>query len=143
VLPQPSPAGPQLYPSDAHVSGVHVGAPHTPGVPPPPHVWPAGQLPQLRSPPQPSGAGPHWTPACAQVSGVHVGGGGGAAPLHTGDARSKNMNSSARSCADIAVVVQPPGKGLPVASPEATWMSLKTTRPQVVVEPTGPLNEMY
>ena len=43
------------------------------------------------------------------------------------------MNSSASSCGDLVVDVQPVGKGVSKfeASPEAalTWMSVKTTRP--------------
>ena len=61
--PQPSPAGPQLNPSAAHVVGVQLGAPHTPDVPPPPQVCGAVQLPQLKSPPQPSPAGPQLKPS--------------------------------------------------------------------------------
>jgi hypothetical protein len=41
TFPQPSPAGPQSMFCSAHVSGTQVlpgGEPHTPGVPPPPHV---------------------------------------------------------------------------------------------------------
>ena len=50
-----------------HVSGVQLGAPHLPGVPPPPQVCPLGQLPQSSVPPQPSPAGPHLMPCAAQV----------------------------------------------------------------------------
>ena len=46
--------------------------PQTLGVPPPPQVWPAGQLPHWRRPPQPSPAGPQLTPSAAQVVGVHA-----------------------------------------------------------------------
>src|SRR5262245_39530674 len=61
-----------------------------------------GHVPQLSVPPQPSGADPHSIPCAAQVIGVQVGGGG--VPPQTGDARSKNMNSSAPSCADMLVL---------------------------------------
>jgi hypothetical protein len=53
------------------VSGVQLGAPHTPGVPPPPHVWPLGHVPQSSSPPHPSATLPHCT--LPHVSFVHVG----------------------------------------------------------------------
>ena len=48
------------------------GLPQTPGVPPPPQVEGALQVPHWSSPPQPSPAGPHWMLCCAQVSGVHA-----------------------------------------------------------------------
>jgi hypothetical protein len=83
VLPQPSPTEPQLTPSAAQVApsdppmGVHAGAPHWLGVPPPPHVWFAGHVPQLSVLPQPSPAGPQPTavppgPAFAHVRETHV-----------------------------------------------------------------------
>ncbi len=58
VLPQPSPAVPQLKPSPWHVAGVHPPKPQTLGVPPPPHVSGDAQVPQLSVPPQPSAAVP-------------------------------------------------------------------------------------
>src|SRR5258708_39393945 len=60
-LPQPSPAGPQLYPCCAHVSGMQpFMPPHWPGTPPPPHVCGGVHVPQLAMmPPPPSLAGPH------------------------------------------------------------------------------------
>jgi hypothetical protein len=39
--------------------GVHVPFPHSEGVPPPPQVFGAWQLPQSSRLPQPSPAGPH------------------------------------------------------------------------------------
>jgi len=39
-------------------------------VPPPPHVWPVGQVPQSSVPPQPSGMAPQLSPAAAQVVGT-------------------------------------------------------------------------
>ena len=70
TLPQPSPTGPQFTPSAAQVVGVQVLLPQTLGMPPPPQVWPAGQLPHWRRLPQPSPAGPQFTPCAAQVVGV-------------------------------------------------------------------------
>src|SRR5580704_3741270 len=106
--PQPLPEGPQATPSSAHVLPVHdppVGAPHTLGTPPPPQVWPAGQVPQLAvSPPQPSPCTPHLPGNAAQVSGVHDG-------ALTHEVRSKSMNSSSFSCVVIAPVA-PPGHSL-------------------------------
>jgi len=49
---------------------VHV-APHTLGVPPPPHVCGALHVPQLSVPPQPSGIDPQFLPCAAHVVGVH------------------------------------------------------------------------
>jgi hypothetical protein len=57
----------------AQVAGVHAGAPHWPGVPPPPQLWPVGHEPQLRRLPHPSATEPHATPCCAHVIGVHDG----------------------------------------------------------------------
>ena len=70
--PQPSPAGPHEIPWAAHVVGVQVPVPQTPGLPPPPQVWPVGHDPQSSVLPQPSPAVPHEKPCFAQVSGVHV-----------------------------------------------------------------------
>ena len=55
VTPQPSLIEPQVFPCAWHVVGVQ---PQLPGVPPPPQVWGAVQLPQVPS--QPSG--PHAFP---------------------------------------------------------------------------------
>src|SRR6202012_2666026 len=68
--PQPSPVEPHERLSCLQVRGVQLGAPHTPGVPPPPQVCPVGQGPQASRLPQPSPAGPHLIPWPAQVSGV-------------------------------------------------------------------------
>lgn len=56
-------------PSAAQVVGVHEPAPQTPGVPPPPHVRPELQLPQLSIPVQPSLTSPHSRPRAEQVVG--------------------------------------------------------------------------
>jgi hypothetical protein len=69
VPPQPSVCMPQLAPSKAHVTGVHAGAPHTFGDPPPPQVVLAGQAPQSMMFPQPSLRGPQLAPTPAQVCG--------------------------------------------------------------------------
>jgi hypothetical protein len=53
------------------VRGVQPGAPHTFGVPPPPHVCPCGHVPQSIAPPHPSAMEPHVAPACWHVRGVH------------------------------------------------------------------------
>lgn len=53
--------------------GVHVGPPHWPDTPPPPHVWPFWQLPHWSSPPHPSAIAPHETPLAAHVVGVQFG----------------------------------------------------------------------
>jgi hypothetical protein len=65
-LPQPSPAGPQETFCDWQVCGTQTDPPSGPppdaphmSKPPPPHVCPAEQVPQLSSAPQPSLAGPH------------------------------------------------------------------------------------
>ena len=47
-------AMPQLKPCCAQVFGTQTGAPQMPGVPPPPQVWLAGQVPQLIELPHPS-----------------------------------------------------------------------------------------
>jgi hypothetical protein len=53
------------------------GAPQTFLTPPPPHVSPAGQSPQVRTPPQPSPIRPQYCPPTGlQVSGSHRGGAG-------------------------------------------------------------------
>jgi hypothetical protein len=62
-------------------------------------------------------------------------------PMH--DARSKNMNSSTRSCAVIGVFVHSLGKSKLVALlTSATWNSLNTVRPHCCAAgvPTGVLN---
>jgi hypothetical protein len=71
-LPQPSPAGPQLTPACAQLSGTHPLEPaHWPGIPPPPQVCGGVQVPQLAmTPPQPLLAGPHSTLA-GQPCGLH------------------------------------------------------------------------
>jgi hypothetical protein len=52
------------------------GAPHTLAVPPPPHVWPAGQPPanepQIKAKPQPLSITPQFLPAGQTVVAVHV-----------------------------------------------------------------------
>ena len=51
---------------------VQVGPAHVFATPPPPQVWPEGQVPQLGvSPPQPSPTTPQVAPAWRQVRGVH------------------------------------------------------------------------
>src|SRR5258708_29734684 len=93
-------------------------------------------------PPQPSGAGPHWMFWSAQLSLVQVG--GGCDSSQTGDARSKNMNSSALSCGLMVVDLHSLGNDCPL-SPDDTWMSLKMKRPHWLAGaiPTGVLNVMY
>jgi hypothetical protein len=59
---------PQLSPRAAQVVGVH---PQTLGLPVPPQVWGAVQVPQLSVPPHPSGMDPQLSPRAAQVVGVH------------------------------------------------------------------------
>jgi hypothetical protein len=72
--PQPSPMVPQYWPlTGAQVRGVQPAgvAPQTPGVPPPPQVWPAGQPAQSMVRPQPSPTSPQYLPVgCWQVSAV-------------------------------------------------------------------------
>src|SRR5262245_7176663 len=46
--------------------------PQTLGVPPPPHVWGAVQLPQLNVPPQPFGSVPQLDPAGHASNGEHA-----------------------------------------------------------------------
>jgi hypothetical protein len=69
MLPQPSPATPQLNPSCAHVNGQHPGKVHCPTCVPlqPPHSIPIGHMPQFRTLPQPSLCMPHMKPCWAQV----------------------------------------------------------------------------
>ena len=55
--------------SCAQVRGVQLGAPHLPGMPPPPQVSGAVQSPHMRMAPQPSPAGPHSMFCWAQVFG--------------------------------------------------------------------------
>src|SRR6185312_4626609 len=102
--------------------------PHCPATPPPPQVWPAGQLPQESWPPQPSPAGPQERLCCAQVSGTHFG-------ELTQDVRSKSMNSRSFSCGvSVVPLLHSLGNFLSLASlfdASSTWKSLKTTRPQV------------
>jgi len=57
---------PQLKPNDWHVAGVQLETQMMLL-----HVWPAGQVPQLRMPPQPSPVWPQFAPTWAQVLGVH------------------------------------------------------------------------
>jgi hypothetical protein len=58
------------------VRGTHAlllpATPHTLARPPPPQVWPAGQVPHIRSPPQPSATAPQLAPALAQVLRTHA-----------------------------------------------------------------------
>ena len=78
---------------EAHVSGVQlVVVPHLPA-PPPPHVWPVGQLPHMISFPQPSPAGPQSIPWSAHVFAVHTGVYGCTHAL-----KSNSMNSRMASC---------------------------------------------
>jgi hypothetical protein len=53
-------------PFAAHVVGMHVAEPHTFG-PPPPHIMPPLQVPQVNMPPQPSGMSPQFLPAAVHV----------------------------------------------------------------------------
>jgi hypothetical protein len=56
------------------------------------------------------------------------------------------MNSSAFCCAVSGSALQPVGKSASGSSaPAATWMLLRTTRPQTAVSsaPIGALNDMY
>src|ERR1700733_10659376 len=74
--PQPSPTGPQLSPSCAHVLGTQSTPPSTPPWPhwfgpAPPQNAGATQLPQLIVLPQPSPCVPQVAPSCAHVLGVH------------------------------------------------------------------------
>jgi hypothetical protein len=67
VPPQPSEAVPQVCPAGHDVAGVQ---PQTPGIPPPPQVSGAVQVPQLMVPPQPFEAVPQVCPAGHDVAGV-------------------------------------------------------------------------
>jgi hypothetical protein len=71
--PQPFGQSPQFLPAGHCVSGVHGGAPHWFATPPPPHVWPAGHVPQLIELPQPSPVWPQPTFCPPQVSALQVG----------------------------------------------------------------------
>jgi hypothetical protein len=53
-----------------HVPGVQAAVPHPFG-PAPPHVWPAGHVPQFTVPPQPSRIVPHVAPIWLHVAGTH------------------------------------------------------------------------
>jgi hypothetical protein len=69
--PQPSPCGPHVAPSAAHVVGMHAAAPpHWLNVPPPPHVWGGVHEPHWMIPPHPSPDAPHPIPSCAHVLGT-------------------------------------------------------------------------
>jgi hypothetical protein len=126
VPPQPSPAFPQLKPSDAQVIGVHMsGVAQTFGVLPQPQTCPTGQVPQLSVPPQPSPAWPQFNPRPAHVCGTQAAGESG----ETHDARSNIMNSSSFSCGDMAVLLHSPGYSYCVLVEFSTWKSLKTTLP--------------
>jgi len=61
--PHPSLCCPHRPTNEEHVIGMHAppsGAPHCPETPAPPHVCPAGHVPQfVVSPPQPSPCCPH------------------------------------------------------------------------------------
>src|SRR5206468_2232718 len=74
--PQPSATGPQLAPpsiASAQLFGTQPATPpHTLGVPPPPQVSGAKQVPQSIELPQPSPAGPQLKPKSAQVFGTQV-----------------------------------------------------------------------
>ena len=77
MLLQPSVAMPQLKPCDAHVFGMHTGAPHLFAIPPPPHEVPVGHVaPQSIVLLQPSLTSPQLRPgvvhACANVFGMHI-----------------------------------------------------------------------
>jgi hypothetical protein len=71
TVPQPSPAGPHVYMSDAHVAALHIGEPHVNATPPPPHVSVPGHVPHERRLPQLSGSEPQVAPSAAHVVGVH------------------------------------------------------------------------
>ena len=51
---------------------VQLPAPHTPGVPPPPHVLGDVQVPQVSVPPQPLDHEPQFFPSAAHVVGVQL-----------------------------------------------------------------------
>jgi hypothetical protein len=63
---------PQSALAEAQVRGVHMGAPQTPGVPAPPQVCGAVQVPQFCVPPQPSPETPQDRPSAAQFFGVQA-----------------------------------------------------------------------
>jgi hypothetical protein len=65
--------GPQFTFEGHAVSGTHAGRPQTEGVPPPPHVSPAGQAGQVYVPPQPSLTGPQRVPPVAEAQAVASG----------------------------------------------------------------------
>src|SRR3984957_13082625 len=141
-LPQPSPAGPQEMFCCTQVRDTQVppsGAPHCPGLPPPPQVCGGVHVPQLGiSLPQPSPAGPQEMFWSMQVMGVHVGGVGGPG---TQEARSQIMYSRIFSCAVSGLLSHSAGKVVPGPSDAfATWKSLKMTCPHWFLEPTGVLN---
>jgi hypothetical protein len=69
-MPHPSGAFPQSYPSAAHVVGWHGPIPHL-LVPPAPHTWVPGHVPQDSMFPQPSGRVPQLAPRAAHVVGLH------------------------------------------------------------------------
>jgi hypothetical protein len=69
--PQPSAWTPQVAPSDPQVAGVQLGAPHLPGVPPPPQLSGGVQLPQSTSPPHPFPVLPH-VMVGGQACGTHA-----------------------------------------------------------------------
>src|SRR4051812_38682339 len=107
-------------------TGVHAGAPHWLGMPPPPQVCPFGQFPQSREPPQPSPAGPQPMPWSIQVCFTHAGG----PEVDTHDARSKSMYARTFSCEVSGLLSHSAGKTLSlVLLPVVTWKSLKRTRP--------------
>jgi hypothetical protein len=70
VLPQPSPARPQLIPSELQVAPTQFGAPHWNATPPPPHVCPFEHVPQLSRLPHPLGGVPQFAPSDVHVAGV-------------------------------------------------------------------------
>jgi hypothetical protein len=74
VIAPPHPSGywPQFIPAGHCVSGVHVGLPHCPATPPPPHVVPAAHVPHCRTLPQPSPAGPQVYLSEAHVAPMHL-----------------------------------------------------------------------
>jgi hypothetical protein len=88
--------------------GVHVGVPHTLGIPPPPHVWGDVHVPQSSPPPQPSPAGPQLMCWAAQLVLLHVGTSG-----VTHDPRSKIMYSRSFSCGVIGPATHSLGKVRP------------------------------
>jgi hypothetical protein len=78
MLPQPSPAGPQLMFCCAHVLGTHAGGPASPAPhmlkPPPPQTAGAMQVPQSRVLPHPSEFIPQFQFSPTHVFGTHAGG---------------------------------------------------------------------